>query len=127
MLTLSRMMRLCVPIIFGVCALGFTPPGAAGDQPDAKRVSPAPLDWSAGEEAAAVVGRLPRLVDLRPDGTDIRCTAWQRGAQCSQLLMNLGSKPVDVTIDGKPSVLVPGEVSVLSAEPSTNRLKSFPE
>ncbi|MGO8746057.1 MAG: glycosyl hydrolase [Thermoguttaceae bacterium] len=77
-------------------------------------VEPMRLDWCPGGEAAEVVGRLPRLVDLGPDGTDIRCTAWQHGDRCTRLLMNLGNKPVDVTIGRKQSVLTPGEVAVLS-------------
>ncbi len=73
-------------------------------------VEPLRLDWCAGGNAAEVVGRLPRLMDLGPDGTDIRCTIWRHGDQCTRLLMNLRKKPVDVIIDGKQVELAPGKI-----------------
>jgi hypothetical protein len=84
-------------------------------------LKPAPLDWGAAAEPAAVVKSLPRLVELGPDGTDIRCTAWRHGGRVSnpshagggtttRLLMNLRSAPAQVTIDGRNMVLQPGEI-----------------
>ena len=52
-------------------------------------VEPARLDWCAGGDAATVVRQLPRLVDLKPDGADIRCTAWQRDNRSVRLLDEL--------------------------------------
>ncbi len=79
-------------------------------------VMPVRLDWCAGVEASDVVKQLPRLVDLGPDGADIRCTAWQRGNQHTRLLMNLKSPSINVTIDGKQFTLEPGAISVLPKE-----------
>jgi hypothetical protein len=68
------------------------------------------LDWCAGGDAAAMVQHLPRLVDLKADGADIRCTAWQRGNRSTRLLMNLRTTPADVTVDGKRLQLAPGVI-----------------
>ena len=76
-------------------------------------VEPARLDWCAGGDAATMIGQLPRLVELKPDGADIRCTAWQRGNRCTRLLMNLRNTPADVTVDGKPTELAPGVIYLL--------------
>ncbi len=73
-------------------------------------VKPIRLDWCAGYEVSELVQRLPRLVDLKSPSTDIRCTAWQRGNQCTRLFMNLGENPINVTINGNPFNLAPGKV-----------------
>lgn len=83
-------------------------------------VEPARLDWCAGRDAAAAVGQLPRLVDLKPDGSDIRCTAWQRGNRATRLLMNLRSTPAEATVDGKRLQLAPGVIYPLE-EPTAAR------
>ena len=76
-------------------------------------VEPVRLEGFAGGEAAEVVGRLPRLVDVKPDGTDIRCTAWQKGSHDTRLLMNLRDQPASVTVNGRPDTLAPGQIYVL--------------
>ena len=79
-------------------------------------LEPLALDWCPAGEPAEVVGKLPRLVDLGPDGTDIRCTAWQRGDRRTRLLMNLGRQPVRATADGKEVSLSPGAIYCLEQE-----------
>ncbi len=81
-------------------------------------VEPARLPWCRGGDAPAVVPLLPRLVDLKPDGADIRCTAWQRGNHSTRLLMNLRGTSADVTVDGKRWVLAPGMIYPLVEQTS---------
>jgi hypothetical protein len=71
------------------------------------------LDWCPAAEPGETVKRLPRLVELGPDATDLRCTAWQREGKTTRLLMNLRDKSAPVTIDGKSFALAPGELRVL--------------
>jgi len=78
------------------------------------RLEPARLDWCPAAEPGEAVKRLPRLIELGPDGSDLRCTAWQRGGKTTRLLMNLRDKPAPITIDRQAVVLSPGELRVLA-------------
>jgi hypothetical protein len=77
------------------------------------RLEPARLDWCLAAEPGEAVKRLPRLVELGPDGADLRCTAWQHAGKATRFLMNLREKPAPVTVDRKSFVLAPGELRVL--------------
>jgi hypothetical protein len=76
-------------------------------------LEPAALDWCPAGELGAVVAGLPRLVNLQPDGTDLRCTAWRHGEKTTRLLISLRDKPTTVTIDGRDVPLAPGQLQVL--------------
>lgn len=78
------------------------------------------LDGCIDGEARDVVRRLPRLINLEPDGTDIRCSTWQRGAKRERLVMNLRNTNATVTIDQNRLVLAPGEIRRLTEEPPTS-------
>jgi hypothetical protein len=78
-----------------------------------KGIEPAALDWCTAVEPVELIKRLPRLISVGPDGTDIRCTAWRHDNQTTYLIINLRDKPADVTINGRRRELVPGSILVL--------------
>jgi hypothetical protein len=78
-------------------------------------LEPLALDWCPVAEPAELVKRLPRLISLAPDGTDIRCTAWRRDGQTSHLVVSLRDQPADVTIDGRQEKLLNGKILVSPA------------
>ena len=92
----------------GVTVLG------AGKRPrwrqTADGLEPAHTDWYATMLPAEAVRALPRLVNLQPDGTDIRCATWKSGGKQQRLLINLGKEAKHVSIDGKNAVLEPGRI-----------------
>ena len=88
-------------------------------------VEPARPDWLSGGDAATVIGQLPRLAELTPDGTDIRCTAWQRGNRTTRLLMNLRGTPAAVAVDGKRLRLAPGVIYPLGEQTADEKSTSY--
>ena len=77
------------------------------------RLEPSVMDWCPSMEPLAAVKSLPRLVQLEPDGLDIRCTAWRHGAQSARLLVSLREKPAAVAADGQALTLQPGQIHVV--------------
>lgn len=72
----------------------------------ADTVVPADLSWCPPADLDA----LPRLAQIDGDATDIRCTAWEQGGTVTRLLMNLGTAPATVRVDGAAMVLEAGVV-----------------
>lgn len=60
-----------------------------------------------------VVGQLPQLLALQPDGTDLRCTAWRQGARTTRLLISLRDQPTTVRVGERTLQLLPGQITVL--------------
>jgi hypothetical protein len=88
-------------------------------------LQPAQLAWCPAAEPAEAVSRLPRLAEIAPDGTDIRCTAWRQAGRGSnptnagstaptRLFINLRTAPAQVSIDGRSTILRPGEIHVVA-------------
>ncbi|HEY3324716.1 MAG TPA: glycosyl hydrolase [Planctomycetota bacterium] len=64
------------------------------------------------EEATA---ELPKLLELRGEGADVRCTAWSRDGKTTRLLMNLRQEPTTLSVNGELVQLLPGKVVILRA------------
>jgi hypothetical protein len=88
-------------------------------------LQPVQLDWCPAAEPAEAVKRLPRLAEIGPDATDIRCTAWRRvgwvsdpsnvrDGKTTRLLINLRTTLAKVTIDGQDMVLQPGKIQTFA-------------
>ncbi len=72
-------------------------------------LTPAQLPWPR-QTATEVAQSLPRLLPLRGDCEDVRCTVWDKAGVRSALLMNLASAPRTLTLAQRPLHLPPGEV-----------------
>jgi hypothetical protein len=75
-------------------------------------LEPADLTWCPSLSPAEAVRRLPRLAQIAPDGTDIRCTEWETRDHHVRLIISLRSQPVEVTVDGRSVTLQPRAVLV---------------
>ena len=90
-----------------------------GDPPSQQQTDTAlqPLDmgWCEQMTIAEAVSRLPCLIDLQGDATDIRCTAWiaegtTPDADAIRLLISLNEQPFEARFDDRSMTLEPGEV-----------------
>jgi hypothetical protein len=66
-----------------------------------------PPEWCPVLPAARIVESLPRLAQVAPDGSDIRCTAWADESGVTRLLLNLSGEPRKLSVDGQPLQLGP--------------------
>jgi hypothetical protein len=73
------------------------------------------IDWSFAKVSPteSVVKTLPRIIDIQSDGTDIRCTAWEKAGVTTRILMNIQEKAATVKAEGKTIKLAAGEVKFL--------------
>lgn len=89
-----------------------------GRVPDRQHTGPAiaPLDlgWCPRGSVDDAVTGLPRLADIQGDARpDIRCTAWTKDGAPFRLLINIGSAPCTVRVDGEERHLEVGGIRVV--------------
>ncbi|MHB8969765.1 MAG: glycosyl hydrolase [Pirellulaceae bacterium] len=88
----------------------------AGDSPRWQQtesgLEPLDVGWCTALPPAETVQSLPRLTHVTPDGTDIRCTMWERNHQSVRLIISLREQVADVTIDGQHVTLQPNAILV---------------
>lgn len=61
-------------------------------------------------EAGQVVQRLPRLVEIAPDGLDIRCTAWEKEGRRTYLMLSLRKESCTLSVNGRDMTFAPNEL-----------------
>ena len=75
-------------------------------------VEPTDFRWCVAQPLPDAVGSLPRLAQITPDGTDIRCTMWEKDGRRMRLIISLRSQVAEGAIDGQSVTLQPREVLV---------------
>ena len=78
-------------------------------------VAPVDFSWCPRWSVPSAVAELPRLVDLAGDRCEeVRCTSWTKNGERFSLLINIGKRDWEGTVDGQPVALPVGKIEVLN-------------